>query len=164
MKSTLFKLLAPVAAAGLLLTGCGGGSDDPEPTPISASLTVSAATSTTMNGVYSTSAVNLAAVEKINPIGPDPEVCSFKFSGLAKGSTPMTGDIRYIPGTNSLHVVFIAIDGFEFVSRDSVNAAVDRANNRVNFTGKVLSASTGVASTITVTGNMPMRGGRPEGC
>lgn len=164
MKSTLFKLLVPFAVIGLLLAGCGGGSGDPEPTPISATLTVSAATSTALNGVYTTSAVNLAAVEKLNPVGPEPEVCSFRFSGLAKGGSLMDGDIRYLPGTNALHVVFMSISGFEFVSRDTTNATVDKVNNRVNFTGKVLSASTGVASTITVTGSIPMRGSRPEGC
>jgi hypothetical protein len=163
MLSTRF--LAPALAAGLLLTACGGGSDDPEPTPIGATMTVSAATNATFNGVYSTSTVNLAAVEKLNPIGEEREVCTFRFSGLQRpGGSMMSGDIRYIPGSPLVHVVFIAIGEIEFVSRDSTNVAVDRANNEVDFTGKVLTASTGVASTITLTGSMPMRGGRPEGC
>jgi hypothetical protein len=76
----------------------------------------------------------------------------------------MNGDIRYIPDTNNLHVVFIAIDGIEFSSHDTVNAAVDRPNNKVDFSGKVLPASTGVASTITLSGSVPMRGNRPAGC
>ena len=59
-------------------------------------------------------------MEKINPIGGDPEVCSFRFSGLRHASgAMMDGDIRYVPGTNS---------------------------------------------SITLTGSMPMRGNRPEGC
>lgn len=164
MNNITYKSLGPVLLL-VLLTACGGGSDDPVPTPVSASLTVSSATSTGLNGVYSTNAVGLAAVEKINPIGGDPEVCSFRFSGLAKtGGGTMDGDIRYLPGTNSLRTIFISISGLEFVSRDTTNAAVDRANNRINLTGKVLAASTGVASTITVTGSVPMRGDRPEGC
>jgi hypothetical protein len=159
------RLLVPVVAVGLLLSACGGGSDDPEPTPIAASLAVTSATNATFNGVYATGAVSLAAVEKVNPIGGEPEVCSFRFSGLQKaGGGTMDGDIRYIPGTNSLRVIFVSVNGFEFVSRDTTNAAVDRANNEVDLTAKVLTASTGVPSTITVTGSMPMRGGRPEGC
>jgi hypothetical protein len=165
MSIFLCKVLAPTVALGLLLSGCGGGSDDPEPTPIGASLTVSAATNATLNGVYSTNTVALAEVEKINPIGGDPEVCSFRFSGLAKpGGGLMDGDIRYIPGTNELRVIFVSISGLEFVSRDPTNAGVDRANNEIDLTGKLLTASTGVASTITLTGSMPMRGNRPEGC
>lgn len=153
------------AFLALLLSACGGGSDEPQPTPIPASLTVSSATSTGLNGVYSAPAASLSAVEKINPIGGDPEVCSFRFAGLDKpGGGTMDGDIRYIPGTNQLRVIFISINGLEFVSRDPANAAVDRPNSEIDLTGKVLSASTGVASALTVTGSMPMRGNRPEGC
>jgi len=158
------KRLLPIVALGLLLSGCGGGSDDPEPTPISATLTVTAATNASFNGVYTTNTVSLAAVEKINPIGGDPEVCSFRFSGLNGPGGTMDGDIRYLPGTNALRVIFVSINAIEFNSRDTTNAAVDRANNEVDLTGKVLTASTNVASTITLTGSMPMRGNRPEGC
>jgi hypothetical protein len=52
----------------------------------------------------------------------------------------------------------------EFSSRDAANATVNVANNKVDFSGKVLPASTAVASTITLTGSVPMRGNRPEGC
>jgi hypothetical protein len=165
MKSISCRVFAPAIALGLLLSGCGGGSDDPEPTPIGATLTVTAATSSTFNGVYTTSAVSLAEVEKINPIGGEPEVCSFRFSGLQKaGGAIMDGDIRYLPGTNALRVIFVSIGGVGFESHDTTNAAVDRPNNEVDLNGKVLTASTGVASTITVTGSVPMRRNRPEGC
>ena len=164
--TTLTRGLLPCTLAlGLLLAGCGGGSDSPEPTPIAATLTVSAATSPGFNGVYTTGAVSLAEVIKVNPIGGEPEVCSFRFSGLANAAgANLNGDIRYLPGTNALHVVFVAINGFEFSSRDTTNASVDRPNNEIDFAGKVLAASTGVASTITVSGSIPMRSGRPEGC
>jgi hypothetical protein len=159
------KILAPVVLLGLFLTGCGGGSSDPEPTPVAATLTVTSATSAMFNGVYTTPSVSLAEVVKVNPIGSEPEVCSFKFSGPRSPSGQMmTGDIRYIPGNHSLHVVFIAIDGVEFSSRDATNAVVDTSNSKVDFNGKVLPASTAVASTITVAGSVPMRGNRPEGC
>lgn len=164
MKFHSFRFLVSLVALGLV-PGCGGGSDDPEPTPIGATLAVTSATNAAFNGVYTTDTVALAAVEKINPIGSEPEVCSFRFSGLRSPSGgAMDGDIRYLPGTNSLRVVFVSINGFEFVSREFANASVDRANNEIDFTGKVLTASTDVPSNITLTGSMPMRAGRPEGC
>ena len=152
-----------IVAAGLL-AACGGGSDDPEPTPVPATLTVSNSTNALFNGTYTTPTASLAAVEKVNPVGGEPEVCSFRFSGLSGPGGEMTGDVRYIPGTNGLRVIFVAINGVEFVSRDSTNAAVDRSNDRVDLSGKTLAASTGVASTLTLTGSIPMRGNRPEGC
>jgi hypothetical protein len=157
-------LIASAIASAVLLVACGGGSDNPEPTPIGATLTITNATNASFNGVYMTSTVSLAAVEKINPIGGEPEVCSFRFSGLVGPGGPMTGDIRYLPGTNTLHVIFLSINSIEFSSRDSVNATVNRANNTIDLNAKVLPASTGVASTVTVTGSVPMRGSRPEGC
>jgi hypothetical protein len=165
MTTSIRGLLPSTLLLGLLLAGCGGGSDSPEPTPIGATLTVSSATSPAFNGVYTTGAVNLAEVVKLNPAGSEPEVCSFRFSGLSTaGGAMLDGDIRYLPGTNSLHVIFVSINGFEFSSRTATSAAVDRANNEIDLAGKVLTASTGVASTITVTGSVPMRAGRPEGC
>lgn len=165
MITSIRRLLPSTLLLGLLLAGCGGGSDAPEPTPIGATLTVSSATNAGFNGVFTTSTINLAEVVKLNPIGSEPEVCSFRFSGLSSATgANLDGDIRYLPGTNALHVVFISINGFEFSSRNTTNAAVDRSNNEIDLAGKVLSASTGVASTITVTGSVPMRAGRPEGC
>ena len=58
----------------------------------------------------------------------------------------------------------VAINAIEFKSDDTTNAAVDRSGNEIDLTGKVLSASTNVNSKITVSGSMPMRGNRPEGC
>lgn len=153
------------AALGLLLAGCGGGSDDPAPTPAIATLTVTNATNPSFNGVFTSSAVALSAVEKVNPVGGEPEVCSFRFSGLQRaGGGTMDGDIRYLPGTNTIHVIFVSISGVEFNSRARTNAAVDRPNNEVDLNGIVLNASTGVASSITVNGSVPMRTNRPEGC
>lgn len=159
------KVLVPVVALGLLLSACGGGSGEPELTPIGATMTVTAATNAMFIGVYSTNTVSLAEVVKVDPFGDEPEVCSFRFSGPASASGQvMDGDIRYLPGTNALHVIFVSIAGFEFNARDSINATVDRSNDRIVLSEKVLTSSTGVASTITLTGNMPMRSGRPQGC
>ena len=76
----------------------------------------------------------------------------------------MTGDIRYIPGTNELRVVFMSISGTEFSSRTVPGAAVDKPNNEVDFNGKILTASSGSGAVISVSGSIPMRTGRPEGC
>ena len=54
------KRLWPAVALGLLLSACGGGSDDPEGTPIAATLTVTAATNSSLNGAYTTNTVSLA--------------------------------------------------------------------------------------------------------
>jgi hypothetical protein len=158
------KRLLPAVALGLLMSACGGGSDEPVGTPIAATLTVTAATNSSLNGVYTTNTVSLGSVEKINPVGSEPEVCSFRFSGLAGPGGTMDGDIRYLPGSTALRVVFVSINGIEFSSRDTTNAAADRPNNEVDFTAKLLTASSGVASTITLSGSMPMQGNRPEGC
>lgn len=164
MKFISFKVAAPVVALGFLLAGCGGGSGDPSPTPIGASLTVTAATSPSFNGVYTTSAINLAAVVKNRRINED-EACAFNFSGPATpGGATLGGDIRYIPGNYAMYVMFVSINGFEFQSHGSANALVDLANNKVDFTGYTLTSSTGVASTITLTGSVPMIGNRPNGC
>lgn len=165
MKTPSVLRVASVGALALVLAACGGGSGDPEPTPAVATLTVSSATNATFNGVYASTAVALSEVEKRNPVGGEPEVCSFRFSGLQRaGGGTMDGDIRYLPGTNTVHVIFVSINAVEFSSRERTNAAVDRANNEVDLNGIVLTASTGVASTVTVTGSVPMRINRPEGC
>src|SRR5687768_6658756 len=117
------RALLSSALVGVFLTACGGGSDDPEPTPIAATLNVSNATSTNLNGAYNSNAVALSEVSKVNPIGGEPEVCSFRFSGLqGPNGGMMDGDIRYIPGTTQLRVIFVSINGLEFVSREPVNA------------------------------------------
>jgi hypothetical protein len=165
MNNSFALRAAPAAAMLLVLAACGGGSGDPEPTPATATIAVTAATNATFNGVFTSNAVALSEVEKRNPVGSEPEVCSFRFSGLQRaGGGTMDGDIRYLPGTNTVHVVFVSINGIEFNTRERTNATVDRANSRVDFTGKVLTASTGVASTVTIDGAVPLRGNRPEGC
>ena len=166
MKSALLKTLGSGIALGLLLAGCGGGSDEPGPTTYNATLNVVGATDPTLNGVYTTGSISLSGVDKINPIGGEPEVCSFRFSGLQQvGNTRMLdGDIRYIPGNPEVRTTFISIAGAEFALQGTAGAAVDRANNRVNYTGAVLTSTQNTGRTITVTGSIPMLGNRPEGC
>ena len=160
------RAIAPAVIFAAILSACGGGNGgDLVATPVAATLTVSNATSPSFNGVYTTNAVSLTDVIKVDPIGSEPEVCSFKFSGPAgPNGQVMSGDIRWIPGTEQLHTAFISIGGFEFRSDDPTNSGAQGANNQVVFTNKVFNASTGVASSITLSGIVPLRGGRPQGC
>jgi hypothetical protein len=160
------RVFLPAVIVAAVLSACGGGNGgDLVPTPVAATLTVSNATSPSFNGVYTTDAVQLTDVVKVDPIGSQPEVCSFKFSGPAgPNGQVMSGDIRYIPGTEQLHTTFISIGAFEFRSDDPTNSGAQGTNNRVVFTNKVFNSSTGVASSITLSGIVPLRGGRPQGC
>ena len=165
------KVLAPAVALGLGLglSGCGGGDDDPlepgdlEPTTRAASVVVSNASNPALNGTYSTTGISLTQVVKENLIGSSPEQCKFRFAGLqGPNGVLMDGDIRYRPGTSSLETMFASIAGIQFSSPGGANTAVDSNNNEIDLTGKVFNP--GTQSTITVTGSIPMRLGRPEGC
>lgn len=167
MTILLYKGLAPAVALGLLLTGCGGGGgndpDDLVPTLRPASLVVSNASTPALNGTYSTASINLTQVVKFNPIGAPAETCRFRFSGLqGPGGRLMDGDVRYRPGTFVLETMFTSIATIEFSTADGTNTAVDRANNKIDLTGKVFNP--GTLSSITVTGSIPLPLGRPEGC
>lgn len=163
-----FARYAPLSGLvlALTLTACGGGSDNPEPTPLNATLTVTGASDAALNGIYATTSLSLSDVEKKNPVGGEPEVCSFRFSGLQQaGSTRvMDGDVRYLPGTNTVHVMFVSISGLEFNTRERADASVDRANNEVDLSGKELTATVGGVNRIVLRGSVPMRQNRPEGC
>ena len=166
-------LLATTAVAfSVLLAACGGGDEgpivdekDPSPSGQAASVTVAAASDTALNGIYASSNVNLNNVTKVNPIGGDPETCRFKFNGLTQtgGARMMDGDVRYIPGSPELRTTVVSIAAVEFRLLGSAGAAVDRTNNRVNFSGATFTSTTGSGATITLTGAIPMRGDRPEG-
>lgn len=171
MKALLVTTTA--VALSVLLAACGGGDEgviveehDPSPSGLAASLTASAATDATLNGAYASSNLNLNNVTKVNPIGGDPETCRFKFNGLQQtvGGRMMDGDVRYIPGNTELRTTVISIAAVEFRLLGSAGAAVDRTNNRINFAGATFTSTTGSGATITLTGALPMRGDRPEGC
>lgn len=159
-------LLLSLVAAAALLSACGGGNDDdPLPQPIPASLGVSNASLAAFNGTYASSNVSLTRVDLVSPVNAD-NVCTFKFSGLQQAGSPrlMSGDLRYVPFSNNVRTTFITIDGAEWQMSGSTNAFVDRANNRVTFNGSVFTGTNGQNGTITLTGNVPMLGTRPESC
>jgi hypothetical protein len=167
MHSRFFPATA-LALSVLALAACGGGDDDNEPAPtaLSAGMTVSSASDAVLNGGYSSTNVSLNEVEKVNPIGGEPETCRFRFSGLQQAGTTrlMDGDIRYIPGTSDLRATFVSINGVEFRLQGTNNAAVDRVNGRVVYNGAQMTSTQGSGGVIIVTGTIPMLGGRPEGC
>lgn len=175
MKRSL-NLAATALSVAVLLAACGGGGGsndfffedkDPERSEQSGSVTLLGATSAGLNGIYANTNVYLNAVEKVNPPGSDPELCRYRFARMNQvgGTNVMEGDIRYQPGTPTVRVMFITInDGTRTVDYsldEPVGATVDRANNEVDFVGAEFSNSTG---TITLTGSIPMRDDRPEGC
>jgi hypothetical protein len=171
MRALTSSILAVSLSA--LLAACGGSDEgvivdeeDPSASGLSATMTVTAAGTADLNGVYSSSNIALNNVTKVNPIGGDPETCRFRFSGLVQqGSTrQMDGDIRYIPGNAEVRTTFVSINTIEFRLQGSAGASVDRANNRIVYNGAVLSSTQGTGQTITLTGAIPMRGDRPEGC
>lgn len=175
---TFVRAALPALLAAAFLAACGGGGDDqgfvtddrdPTSSGRSASATVAGATSTdsAFNGGYATTDIFLNDVTKVNPVGGRPETCRFRFSQLTKTGGPqvMSGDIRYIPGNTNIDVVFISIDTVEFrIEGETPTVQVDRANNRVVFSGAVLTSTQNTGRSITLTSAIPMRPDRPEGC
>ncbi|MDH4427728.1 MAG: hypothetical protein QE495_14840 [Acidovorax sp.] len=166
MKNTL-KTCAIVAATSVLLVACGGGNDDdPTPSEQSGVLTVTSASSEGLNGVYGNGSLNLTDVDKKNPVGSTPELCTFKFDGAGKVGSSATafGDIRYRPDASGTYQVFMTFDGKEYASGESNDTSVLRDSNQIRFSGKTLTASDGSNGTLRVTGVVPMRPIRPAGC
>ncbi|MCE1191294.1 MAG: hypothetical protein LWW96_03970 [Acidovorax sp.] len=164
---TLFKTCAALAATSVLLVACGGGNDDdPSPSNEPGVLTVTGASLEGLNGVYGNGALNLTDVDKKNPIGSTPELCTFKFDGANKVGSPATafGDIRYRPDATNLHQVFLTFDGKEYASGEPADTAVVRESDQVRFTNKTLTATDGSNNTLRVSGIVPMRPNRPLGC
>ncbi|QHI97556.1 hypothetical protein GT347_05865 [Xylophilus rhododendri] len=171
MKTSNKMLLGTLAiAAALSLSACGGGNDDdPSATDQNALYTVTAATNANLNGVYGSTALGLTGVDRLNPVGSAPEVCSFKFNNVSKvGDSTVTsfGDIRYLPNTNNLYQVFITVGGVEFNSGTTADVTVDRTGTgRILFTNKQLGASSDATQTLRLTGAVPLpASGVPVGC
>ncbi len=162
-----FKTCAALAATSVLLVACGGGNDD-DPTPSNEPgvLTVTSATVDTLNGVYGNGAMNLTDVDKKNPVGSVPELCTFRFDGANKVGSSATafGDIRYRPDAAGLYQAFLTFDGKEYGSDDATDTVVARDKDQIRLTSKTLTATDGSNATLRVTGIVPMRTNRPSGC
>ena len=161
------KTCTALAATSVLLVACGGGNDD-DPTPSNEPgvLTVTGASVGGLNGVYGDGAINLTDVDKKNPVGSTPELCTFRFDGANKVGSSATafGDIRFRPDATSLHQVFVTFDGKEYASGEPTDTAVVRESDQIRFTSKTLTATDGSNNTLRVTGIVPMRPNRPSGC
>ncbi len=162
---TLLRTCAALAASAALLTACGGGNDDdPTTSEQLGVLTVTGSNTAGINGVYGDGNLNLTDVDKKNPIGSDPEVCTFKYDGANKvGATGTAfGDVRYRPDAANVYQAYLTFNGKEYGALDWSNVAVVRDTNRIRLTGKIVEASDG--DRITVNGIIPMRPNRPSGC
>lgn len=160
----------------LVLAACGGSDEgvfveeeDPEPSGLTTTITVSGATGpdAVYNGTYTSNDTRLNNVTRVNPPGDDrPEVCQFRFAGVTQtgSSRELTGAIDYVPDTNRLNASFIGVDRNEFTLAGSEGATVERAANRIRFNGAVLTSTRGTGRSITLTGTLPLRDQRPEGC
>lgn len=165
--NSLLKTCSALAAASVLLVACGGGNDD-DPTPSNEPgvLTVTNATLPGLNGVYGNGTLNLTDVDKKNPVGSVPQLCTFRFDGANKVGSSDTafGDVRYRPDANALHQVFVTFAGKEYSNDEPVDTSVARETNQVRLANKALVATDGSANTLRVTGVIPMRPNRPLGC
>ncbi|MDB5751112.1 MAG: hypothetical protein JWP65_1533 [Ramlibacter sp.] len=172
MKRSFPSVFAAVTAA-VMLAACGGSGGDsdfvfedenPEASNRSGSVAVAGSATAALNGVYASNNVFLNAVEKVNPIGSDPELCRFRFSRLEQAGTArvISGDVRYQPGTPTIRVMFIAINNVDY-SLVEPAGTVDRVNDEIDLAGARFSTGAG-GDTITLTGSIPMRDNRPQGC
>lgn len=165
--NSLLKTCTAIAATSVLLVACGGGNDD-DPTPSNEPgvLTVTGANVDSLNGVYGNGGLNLTDVDKKNPVGSEPEQCTFRFDGANKVGSSATafGDIRYRPDATGIHKVFMTFDGKEYASDEPTDTVVARESDQVRFTGKTLTATDGSNNTLRVSGIVPMRPNRPLGC
>ncbi|WCM97056.1 hypothetical protein M5C96_22025 [Acidovorax sp. GBBC 1281] len=165
--NAFLKTFSAAACTALLLTACGGGNDDdPTPSDQPGVLTVSNATVSGLNGVYGDGTINLTDVDKKNPVGSSPEVCTFRFDGAKKvGSSDLaSGDVRYQPNAGNLYIAFLTFSQREFSATDWSDTTVSRDSNQVRLLSKTLTATDGSGDRITVSGIVPMRGNRPSGC
>lgn len=168
MRHTQFSLAGGVLLASLL-TACGGGNDDPVPTPLDSLVTISAASNPAQVGVvgaYSSTTTGLSDVEKENPVDA-PQFCSYRFNSLAKtgsGSVLLDGRVAYNVNQNLVNNFKVSVAGTTYGTGNTDNTVVDRTANTVTVSNKVLLSEIDGTSTITVSGKIPMKTGRPAGC
>jgi hypothetical protein len=168
MRHTHFALAGGVLLASLL-AACGGGDDDPVPTPLDSLVTISAASNPAQAGVigtYASTTTGLSDVEKENPLDA-PQFCSFRFNSLAKagaGATLLDGRVAYNVNQNLVNNFKVSVGGTTYGTGNTDNTVVDRTANTVTVTNKVLLSEVDGTSTVTVTARVPMKTGRPDGC
>ena len=168
MRHPLFAAAGGVFLA-TLLSACGGGDDDPVPTPLDSQVVISAASNPAHSGVigtYSSTTTGLSDVEKENPLNA-PQFCSFRFNSLVKNNASavlLDGRVAYNVNQNLVNNFRVSVAGTTYGTGNTDNTLVDRAANTVTVTNKVLTSEADATSTITVTAKIPMKTGRPDGC
>lgn len=153
------------AAAASFLVACGGGDDDPAPTDANGLITVTSASVASYDGIYRSSQVGLSEVDKVYDISRT--TCVFSFNNLTKvgdSSVTLSGKISYREGATTLSGLEVSINGVAYSSGVVDDSLVDRGNNQVTFTRKVLASDADDNNTVEVVGSVPMRGNRPSGC
>lgn len=181
MKSLVRPFLSTALAAGLL-TACGGGvsigifddghddiffDDGAFLSGRAGSMTVQAATDARVVGTYSRDNVRLTHVFRFSARRDTPETCRFQFEDLLEPAKrlAMSGEIQYLPGTDTVHASFLVVDFREYRVAGSTAVTLDRASNAIVFTQAVLVSTAGTGQQITVSGTVPMRNEpRPVGC
>lgn len=164
MRNLPIALTSTVLLAALL-SACGGGDDDPAPTPMDSIVTISAASTTALIGVYSSSTTGLSDVEKENPVG-FPQFCSYRFNGLSKTGAQvlLDGRVAYNVNQDFVNNFKVSVSGVTYGSGSTEGTSIDKSGNMVTVTNKTLVSENDGVSIVVVTARVPMRGNRPDGC
>ncbi|GKS87238.1 hypothetical protein AVMA1855_23820 [Acidovorax sp. SUPP1855] len=160
------SLLSTLLAAAALLSACGGGSDSLDER--AASLTVTNASVSGLDGSYGNGNINASEVTKIAAAGTAPELCSFTFDGADRvgGDGTASGTVRYANNADSLYRLVLNVRGREFAtaSGDGDDTDVHHSRDYLEIVNKRLTATDGTGDTLRVTGLLTLRGNRPAGC
>ncbi|GKT21720.1 hypothetical protein [Acidovorax sp. SUPP3334] len=158
--------LSFLLACAALLSACGGGSDSLDGR--AASLTVTNASVSGLDGAYGDGNINAIEVTKLPATGTDPEMCSFGFDGADRvgGDGTASGTVRYATNADSLYRLILNVRGREFATAngDGDDTDVHHSRDYLEIVNKRLTATDGTGDTLRVTGLLTLRGNRPAGC
>lgn len=169
----------PLLSAALLLAlaACGGGISvnigddddgffaDPRPSGRAASVRVTAASDTNLEGTYASADLWVGSVLRFSEAGPD--FCEFRFDGLL-GQPPasgrvMRGNVRYQAGTGEVLATVIFLGEVRY--RAEGGAVLDRGSNAIGYPGVTFRTGGSAGAELALSGSVPMRDeARPHGC
>jgi hypothetical protein len=141
--------------------------NDSDPSTEPGVLTVTEATLPGYDGVYGApGAVTVTEVYLQQAMGVQPELCAYKFTLPAAGTTPAAafGKITYRPAAMGLNFSFLTFNGKEYATGDAVDTVVNREQNFVRFTSKTLTATDGSNHTIKLNATIPLHITRNAKC
>ncbi len=161
-----FSVLSAVLAAAALLSACGGGGDSLDER--AASLTVTNASASGLDGTYGDGNINATEVTQVPATGTDPVLCSFGFNGADRvgGDGTASGTVRYATNADALYRLVLNVRGREFATAngDGDDTDVHHSRDYIEIVNKRLTATDGTGDTLRVTGLLTLRGNRPAGC